>query len=49
MTGKVFDVISGIGILIAIYLFLANSRATTSIINTISTNATSGIKTLQGR
>jgi hypothetical protein len=46
---KVFDVLSGIGILIGIYLFLNNGKATTSIIQTIAQNTTSGIKTLQGR
>ena len=46
---KVFDAIAGIGILIAIYLFLSNYRATTSIISTISGNGIAGIKVLQGR
>jgi len=46
---KVFDVIAGIGVLIGIYLFLANGKQTTSIISTIATNSISGIKTLQGR
>lgn len=46
---KVFEVVSGIGILIAIFLFLNNYKATTSIISSISSNAVSGIKTLQGR
>jgi hypothetical protein len=46
---KVFDVLSGIGILIAIYLFLVNGKSTTSIISTIASNTTAGIKTLQGR
>lgn len=46
---KVFDVIAGVGLLIGIFLFLNNSKATTSIIQTISTNSISGIRTLQGR
>lgn len=46
---RVFDVIAGIGVLIGIYLFLANGKQTTSIINTIAGNSISGIKTLQGR
>lgn len=46
---KLFEAISGVGILIAIFLFLNNYKATTSIISTMSTNAISGIKTLQGR
>lgn len=47
--GTVYKVIAGIGTLIAIYLFLSNYRATTSIINTIGSNAIDGIQTLQGR
>lgn len=46
---KIFEVVSGIGILIAIFLFLNNYKATTSIITSFSSNAISGIKTLQGR
>jgi len=46
---KVFEVISGIGILIALYLFLKNYKATTSIIGSISSNSINGIKVLQGR
>ena len=46
---KVFEVISGIGILIALFLFLRNYKATTSIISSMSSNAISGIKVLQGR
>jgi hypothetical protein len=47
--GKIFDVISGMGILIAIFLFLNNGNSTVSIIQTIGQNTTAGIKTLQGR
>ena len=46
---RVFDVISGMGILIAIFLFLNNGQSTVSIIQTIGQNTTSGIRTLQGR
>ena len=46
---KVFDMIAGIGVLIAVYLFLKNYKATTSIISSISSNSINGIKTLQGR
>ena len=49
MTNRIFDVISGMGILIAIFLFLNNGSQTTSIINSIAKNTTAGIKTLQGR
>lgn len=46
---KFFDVMAGIGILIGIFLFLNKGKETVSIINTLGTNATAGIKTLQGR
>lgn len=46
---NVMNVISGIGVLIAIFLFLNNYKATTSIINTIGSNAINGIQVLQGR
>jgi hypothetical protein len=46
---RIFDVVSGMGILIAIYLFLANGSSTVNIIQTIGSNTTSGIRTLQGR
>lgn len=46
---KVFEVVSGIGILIAVYLFLSNYKATTSIISSLASNSISGIKVLQGR
>ena len=46
---KVMDIASGIGILIAIYLFVANYKGTTAIISTMATNSIAGIKTLQGR
>ncbi|WP_434785678.1 hypothetical protein [Bacillus velezensis] len=49
MVNKFFDALAGIGVLIAIYLFLKNAKATTSIIGTIAGNSISGIKTLQGR
>lgn len=45
----VLTVATGIGILIAIYLFLNRANETVSIINSIAMNTTSGIRTLQGR
>ena len=42
-------VLSGTGILIAIYLFVKNSRGTVSIINSLGSVYSSGVKTLQGR
>ena len=47
--GGIYKVVAGIGTLIAIYLFLSNYRATTSIINTIGSNSIKGIQVLQGR
>lgn len=49
LMSKLMTVLTGIGTLIGIYLFLANGKETTSIINTIGSNSISGIKTLQGR
>lgn len=46
---KLLTIVSGIGILIGIYLFLANWNASVGIINAVGKNATAGIKTLQGR
>lgn len=47
--GGIYKVIAGVGTLIAVYLFLSNYRATTSIINTIGSNSIKGIQVLQGR
>lgn len=49
MGNKIVEVISGIFVLIAIFLFLSNARATTSIISTIASNSIRGITVLQGR
>lgn len=46
---KFVSILAGIGTLIGIYLFLANGKETTNIINSIGSNSISGIKTLQGR
>lgn len=46
---KVFDVIAGMGVLIAIYLFLTNGDKTVKIINSFSTAARQSITALQGR
>ncbi|HDR7311505.1 TPA: hypothetical protein QCX08_004013 [Bacillus cytotoxicus] len=46
---RVLGIISGIGMLIALYLFLNNARQTTQIIDSIAGNGVKGIKTLQGR
>lgn len=41
--------LSGIGLLIFIYLLLANGGYTVKIVNSLAENTVSGIKTLQGR
>ena len=42
-------ILGGIGILIAIYLFLSNGGTTLNIINSIAKNSVNGIQVLQGR
>lgn len=42
-------ILSGIGLLIAIYLFLSRADESVKIINSIASNTTKGISTLQGR
>ena len=46
---KLIQVLSGIGLLICLYLVVSNRKATVDIINSIGSNSISGIKTLQGR
>jgi len=46
---NVMTILTGIGMLIAVYLFLSRSRETVAIIDSISRNATAGIKVLQAR
>lgn len=46
---QIVTVLSGIGVLIGIYLFLSKGSQTVNIINTIASNSIQGIKTLQGR
>lgn len=49
MKSTILEITSGMGILIAIFLFLNNFTATTSIINALGKNTTSMVTTLQGR
>ena len=49
MKSMVIEVVSGIGILIAIYLFMSSAEATVNIIRQLGTTSTGMIKTLQGR
>ena len=46
---KVFDVVAGAGVLIAIFLFLFHGDKTVKIITSLSSAATSAITSLQGR
>jgi hypothetical protein len=46
---NIIAILTGIGLLIAIYLFLSNGDKTVKIIDVIASNTTTGIKTLQGR
>lgn len=43
------NILTGIGILIGIFLFLRFGNTTVSIIQSIAKNSVDGIKTLQGR
>ena len=47
--GKVFDVIAGMGLLIMLYLFLINYKATVNIITALASATTGTAKTLEGR
>ncbi len=49
MKGMIMEIISGIGILIAIFLFLSNADESVSIIRQLGSTSTGMIKTLQGR
>lgn len=46
---QISKIIAGIGMLIFVFLVVSNYKATTSVINTVGSNAIQGIKTLQGR
>lgn len=41
--------LAGTGLLIMLYLFLSNSKATVSIISQLGSTYTGGVKVLQGR
>ena len=47
--GSIVRIISGMGILIAIYLFVKNANGTASIISSIGSNSVNMVQTLQGR
>lgn len=46
---NIVKILGGIGILVAIYLFLANGKQTVNIVNSIAENTIDGIQVLQGR
>ena len=47
--GEIGKIFAGIGLLIAIFLFLNNAQATTNIISSFASNTTAGIRALQGK
>lgn len=49
MSGKVAMILSGTGVLIAMYLILKNSTSTVNIVKQLGSTYTSSVKTLQGR
>lgn len=46
---KIVDILSGIGILIALYLILSKGDAMSQLITSVMSNGINGIKVLQGR
>lgn len=49
MGSKIITVLSGIGLLIFVFLLLSRGDETVDIIKTIADSSVSGIRTLQGR
>lgn len=49
MRGTIIEIVSGIGLLIAIFLFLSNADSTVNVIKQLGTSSTSMIRVLQGR
>lgn len=47
--GGILKILSGIGVLIAIYLFLSNGNQTVKIINSFSEALSTNTQVLQGR
>lgn len=46
---KIIDILSGIGLLIALFLILDKGTAAAKLVTSLMTSATQGIKVLQGR
>lgn len=49
MSHSIMEILSGMGVLIAIYLFLSKGDETVAVIRQLGTTSTSMVKTLQGR
>lgn len=49
MRSTILEIASGMGVLIAIFLFLNNYSASVAIISSLGTNTSRMVKTLQGR
>ena len=49
MRGSIMEIVSGMGILIAIFLFLNNYEGTVSILKQLGVSTSSTVRTLQGR
>lgn len=48
MRGSIMEIVSGMGVLIAIFLFLNNYQATVAILSQLGTSTSKTVKTLQG-
>lgn len=49
MGGKIAMILSGTGVLVAMYLILTHASASVKIVNQLGQTYTSSVKTLQGR
>ena len=49
MRGTILEIVSGMGILIGVYLFLSRGNETASIIKALSSATAENVKALQGR
>lgn len=49
MRASIIEIVSGIGMLIAIFLFLSNADGTVSIIKQLGSSSSSMVRVLQGR
>ena len=49
MRGSIVEIVSGMGVLIAIYLFLSKGDSTVNIIKQLGSSSSSMVRTLQGR